>query len=448
MAGSGILAAFVLWSAGTAGVQPVPLARAIVDGAGASCPLVKVKGGADVQMVHRVNPDLDLFPITVCDAPIPVGVKASVVAGKDKADLPVANSAPVTLAILGDTGCRNNSKQDCKDPAQWPLKQIAQNAAAANPDLVVHVGDYNYRGTPGKLTVNGVTGYSYDGCSAETGVLSQNVPGSTMPDQWDNWSKDFFKPAAALLAQAPWVVLRGNHELCARGGPGWYYLMDPASNTVDPNYIQPACTATFGKTHDGAAPYALAFAKLRMVVMDSADACDATPDAINTPAFAQQFSQLPQLAGNQPTWLLTHRPLWAAAKLAQQGDGATDQIISVTLQSALQSSIKTLPGNVGMVLSGHLHRFSSLAPSSLTPQLVVGDSGVSLDSAMPSTFSVNYNGAPAAGDAASAFGYMIALVGDGGTWTGTLYDPSGKPKKAIAACGQPVKDPEAFCTLK
>ena len=30
------------------------------------------------------------------------------------------------------------------------------------------------------------------------------------------------QPAAELLATAPWVVARGNHELCSRAGLGWF----------------------------------------------------------------------------------------------------------------------------------------------------------------------------------------------------------------------------------
>ena len=55
--------------------------------------------------------------------------------------------------IFGDTGCRIKLKkhgdydtQDCKNG--WPYAKIALHAAATNPDLVIHVGDYVYREVP------------------------------------------------------------------------------------------------------------------------------------------------------------------------------------------------------------------------------------------------------------------------------------------------------------
>ena len=51
--------------------------------------------------------------------------------------------------------------------------------------------------------------------------------GSPYGDNWAVWQKDFFDPAAPLLAAAPWVLVRGNHELCSRGGHGWFRLLDP-----------------------------------------------------------------------------------------------------------------------------------------------------------------------------------------------------------------------------
>ena len=45
-------------------------------------------------------------------------------------------------------------------------------------------------------------------------------------DNWAVWQNDFFDPAAPLLAAAPWVLVRGNHELCRRGGHGWFRFLD------------------------------------------------------------------------------------------------------------------------------------------------------------------------------------------------------------------------------
>src|SRR5439155_1759490 len=96
----------------------------------------------------------------------------------------------------------------CNDPAKWPFPQLAAAAAALKPELVVHVGDYLYRESA---------------CPAG----NQGCAGSPWGDNWTTWQADFYTPAAPLLAAAPIVLVRGNHEDCARAGPGWLRLQGP-----------------------------------------------------------------------------------------------------------------------------------------------------------------------------------------------------------------------------
>ena len=70
---------------------------------------------------------------------------------------------------------------------------------------------------------------------------SQNMQGSPIPDVWPAWRDDFFMPAARLMKTAPWLLVRGNHELCSRAGPGWFYLLDPASALLGGARIQESC---------------------------------------------------------------------------------------------------------------------------------------------------------------------------------------------------------------
>ena len=55
----------------------------------------------------------------------------------------------------------------------------------------------------------------------------QGCAGSPWGDNWTTWQADFFTPAAPLLAAAPIVLVRGNHEDCDRAGPGFLLLMGP-----------------------------------------------------------------------------------------------------------------------------------------------------------------------------------------------------------------------------
>src|ERR1700745_1147235 len=92
------------------------------------------------------------------------------------------------------------------------------------------------------------------------------------------WQADFFAPAAPLLSAAPWVLVRGNHELCGRGGEGWRRLLDP-------HLASAACTARTD-------PYALRVSELDLRVLDSADADDFTAPPEKVHALSPQSATL------------------------------------------------------------------------------------------------------------------------------------------------------------
>src|SRR5580693_3599603 len=68
--------------------------------------------------------------------------------------------------------------------------------------------------------------------SAITSIANPRVrrPIAAVPGAygWDSWNADFFEPAVPLLAAAPWIMVRGNHEDCSRAGEGWFRFMDRA----------------------------------------------------------------------------------------------------------------------------------------------------------------------------------------------------------------------------
>ena len=90
---------------------------------------------------------------------------------------------PQRIVMFGDTGCRlktGDPTQACNDHNAWPFPKVAAMAAAARPDLMIHVGDYEYR---------------EDACP--TGNIG--CAGSPSGYGWDAWNADFFQPAAAAL---------------------------------------------------------------------------------------------------------------------------------------------------------------------------------------------------------------------------------------------------------
>lgn len=322
--------------------------------------------------------------MVVCIARAPAATRRITV---DALPVPVLPTDVKRIVVLGDTGCRLKDQltQACNSPTQWPFGVIARLAAARRPDLVIHVGDYHYRETP---------------CPADR----PGCAGSPYGDTWAVWRKDFFDPAAPLLAAAPWVLVRGNHELCSRGGQGWFRLLEPHVEAA-------ACTAT-------TPPYALRIGSLSLLMFDGADADDRTADPAKVAFYRGQLETL--LAGAPPhSWLLTHRPVWALA----QGSGARPgDTLNATEQAAIRGLI---PAALDLVLSGHVHDFTSYDFGPQRPaQLVVGGGGDSKDATIqPPGADVVVDGMKIRRALAiPEYGYLLLQrVTPGPGWAGTVY---------------------------
>ena len=164
-------------------------------------------------MQVRAGADGGSFPVTVCEAPLPAGARSAAVAGQALSP-PVPS--PRRILVIGDTGCRMEAPTDfqaCNDPTAWPFAKVAARAAAWRPDLVIHVGDYHYRESA---------------CPEGNAGCAGNPVGNT----WASWRADFFAPAAPLLRAAPWILIRGNHEVCSRAGEGWFTVHDVDGRVV------------------------------------------------------------------------------------------------------------------------------------------------------------------------------------------------------------------------
>jgi Calcineurin-like phosphoesterase len=350
---------------------------------GVACPNVTADG-ATQPFMPRGRPDQTdgAFPVQVCAAHVAASVHALAVDGMPVPTLP---NAIRRIVVIGDTGCRlkGDTVQDCNDPVKWPFATVARLAAARRPDLVIHVGDYHNRESP---------------CPAGRAGCA----GSPYGDNWPVWQKDFFAPAAPLLASASWVLVRGNHELCDRGGHGWFLLLDPHPDTIQ-------CTAT-------TAPYALALYQLNLRVFDGADADDATADPAKV---ARYRGQLQSLLAEAPAhaWLLTHRPVWALA----QGQGVPQgAMLNATEQAAIRDAV---PPALDMVLSGHVHDFASYEFGPARPaQLVIGEGGDTNDAIVqPISPGITIDGMKVRrAFTVPDYGYVVLhRVSQG--WAGTVY---------------------------
>ncbi|MGB5737275.1 MAG: metallophosphoesterase, partial [Thiohalocapsa sp.] len=395
------LAAFVLLGQTDAGAQ-FALARVIIDKAGAECPSLKPAAGDGDQwpMTPRDNADKDNFDVTVCEALYPMDGSRMDLDGTS-IRLPPVPATVSRVVVFGDTGCKPKEQEDCKRAKDWPFREMADAAAKADPspDLILHMGDYNYRGTPGSISIEQANGETqrvrvYDAgdntpsvtCTLAGPYHGQNSVGSDSPDSWKAWNDDFFTPAAKLLRTAPWVFARGNHELCSRAGPGYFYLLDPGSALVHGSGGQQICPPAENSMplifHQ---PYRVDLGGLSVVVLDSANACD--QGSLHQSHFDAQFKQIQPLIRDAPAanavWLVSHRPLWGLEKprthtpKTQLDASGHNAIIDKTLQTAFARS--PLPKPVHLVLSGHMHRFQTISfdpPSTQPDQLILGNSGV------------------------------------------------------------------------
>jgi Calcineurin-like phosphoesterase len=369
--------------------------RAVVDDA---CPSVSFDGTAKPMNV-RAAPKQSFagvapaqFPVSTCELAVPSGAISAILDGKP---LPLPRPNPQRIVVFGDTGCRlkvGDPWQACNDPQAWPYQKVTVLSAAARPDLVIHVGDYEYR---------------EDACP----VGNAGCAGSPAGYGWAPWNADFFAPAAPLFAAAPWIMVRGNHEDCSRAGEGWFRFLDPMP-------MEKNCRDLTGD-------YVVRLGDFAALVVDSAKVSDtAGEDSNQVPVIRQQ---LIDVLGKIPgyAWLVTHKPV--NGMLAKPGDRNMNIVSNRVLQAALGAD---MPASVRMYVAGHIHFFQAIDfGGTRPPQLVVGTGGDNLEGKpLASVTGADVNGRTALNAVTySGFGYMVWDRVDATTWTGVLFDISGKP---------------------
>lgn len=424
-AATDVLAAYALYTQNQDSGETISLARFILDGVDQACPEVP----SVTSMQLRNNPDPVHFPVTVCE-----GIYDSATAVKvpgSSLTLPAIKAHPANVVVFGDTGY----KQKQVDEGTWVFPQLAAQAAEGSPDLVLNMGDYNYSGTPGTISVNGETVQVYDAgdnttqgmCRIPGGYYGQNSPGSSNPDTWAAWQSNFFDAAQGLLSTAPFVFLRGNHELCARAGTGWFYLLDSNSPLIGKWAQQLSCPpATNPMPQVFSAPYRVSLDGVNMLVMDSTNACDS--GRLYENEYVNQFNMMNELLKRAPAseqnWLLSHRPLWGIAGPDAVGScGPDSDEYCIITQTLLDADDQTgLSAHLDLVVSGHMHRFQVVNFKSNThaQQIISGNGGVKLESLHPkTTTSMQIDGHTATVMGVKQFGYMTLTL-EGADWSGSL----------------------------
>ena len=303
------------------------------------CPSVLLDG-QPASMVQRAAPT-GPHPNRVCTARVPTGTNSIQLEGMT---LPVPmTTTPEQIVVLGDSGCRVSAKhglyQACNNSSIWPFKKVSDSAAQSGPELILVTGDYIYRESP-----------------CPTG--NKGCEGTPHGDNQATWLADWFQPSHSIRAAAPLVLLRGNHENCARAGHGWFRYLDAHPYT--------------SQCQRSTAPWAIQVGNLRLAVLDTSELKDSDNQPL-TELYSEQLTRVKNLLTG-PGWIATHRPFW--------GFGADDDTGKpVELTGVLQDAVRNtgLPQDVRLLIGAHLHLAEVLSfGKQRPPQLIVGNSGTQL----------------------------------------------------------------------
>lgn len=347
-----------------------------------ACPSVDIDGQRLVMTIRAVPETMPLrptrspreeskpsaFPVLVCERVLPAwAMRASV----GSHPLPLLRHDARRIVVIGDTGCavQKNAAdeiQACNDSLAWPFARVAAAAAAKKPDLVIHVGDYHYR---------------------ENACPDQNSKcrGSPWGYGWDAWNADFFAPARDLLAAAPWVFVRGNHESCSRAGQGWWRFLDPRP-LVSGRDCNDAVNDVRGDYSD---PYAVSLsADTQVVVFDSSRA-GVVPLRADDPMYAiysvqlRRASELTQAAAHN--FFVDHHPILGfATDSTQHPAGVYPGNAALLSVLAVSDGPLLFPSRIDALLAGHNHLFEAVGfATGQPPQFIAGNGGAWLDQPLP-----------------------------------------------------------------
>ena len=394
-----------------------------------ACPAVDVDGVALSMTIRAVpatiprRPAIDppavakpsAFPVLVCERRLPAGAARASVGGHT---LPLLRREARRIVILGDTGCAVRSAADatqaCNDSDAWPFAQIAAAAAAMHPDLVIHLGDYHYR---------------------ESACPDGNPKCTDSPwgYGWDAWNADFFAPAHALLAAAPWVFVRGNHESCARAGQGWWRFLDPRPLVVGRDCNNP------GNDLEGdfSEPYAVPLsADAQLIVFDSSRA-GVAPLARDDPVFsiyAGQVKRAFELARGTPhNFFVDHHPILGfATDVSRQPPGVYPGNAALQSVLAAQNGPMLFPIDIDATIAGHDHLFETVSFATTQPaQLIAGNGGTRADEPLPRPLppgaTPSRGAIVAAVTSTTASGFVTLERTTGSIWRIVAWDRRGRP---------------------
>jgi hypothetical protein len=347
-----------------------------------SCPTI-TQGGNSFRMYQRPPSARTAFPILLCEFVLIENTEARI----GSIVLAARPDEPNDIVVLGDTGCRMVywQIQPCRVPDRWPFARVAENAASkvvAGKSFILHLGDFHYREDP---------------------CIDSSTDCGTSPfgDIWDTWKAEFFEPARELLRAAPWVIMRGNHEDCARAGAGWIFLFGLPGQYDS----RSACDddARMYRVSIGATDERPSRPRI-LVVMDTSDEKNPYRIKDNCKQYQMLLGQIeaeePERASRE-LWLAMHQPLWGRNMQGKPESidrveenvgpwnyfraaneafdcGETESPLAVFRDKFDRAKDKRI---ARLVLAGDTHAFQFFWPTAdFTPiQIIAGNGGTKLD---------------------------------------------------------------------
>lgn len=433
---TGVLAAYTLVVPGSVAASHLQV-RAVIPH-GVPCPKVDVtntKGTVThLAMTKRVPAATTVSAfasLRACEANLPKSAtKASVGGHKVPAALPATFDR---IAMFGDTGCRvdDDLHQDCASPAQWPLAKNAKAIAKEKADVVIFTGDFYYREAICGRTktnpdpANPVNRPVIDKC----GGTPEPVPQSAFNDSDYGWMADVFIPLSPLFPKSPIVAVRGNHEMCSRGGNGWFLFFDASPLGTG------ACApeANYGPVPGGkgaakAEPVTPVWKfdmplggkrTLRAVIVDSAGGRNAevTSWAATQRKSYEAADRKSAPTAGQESWLVTHRPMF--------GVDTTEEAVSAIPTWTQWTAIDQTAAGFGLIknydamIGSHVHTAQVVQVPGQPAQFVIGNGGSIPDSADPATYPK-----PSVGPLFGSDGKPAAGVEKNAPWAQAGYQPA------------------------
>jgi hypothetical protein len=290
-----------------------------------SCPTIKIDG-LDTKTQERKHKYESDFPIKICQADFQNDKEHKV--EYKKLNLKTKSNGVSKISLIGDTGCRTTGgkfEQNCNKIEEYPFSEIAKNIANNSSDAIIHIGDYYY--------------------SDKKCIDSEKCGGRPFGDNFATWEADFLENGKQFFYKSPIVFIRGNHELCNRGGKGWFTILDQTLNFRE-------CT-TFTKG------YSVKINNINFFALDSSAASDASyqfsklnPDGQKeTMEFYQgEMKELSNsIDSSKQNIVLSHKPFYVTEGLPWIGSiNESNIVIDKTLDPKSLSIIN-------FILSGHIH---------------------------------------------------------------------------------------------